>query len=360
MLNSHILITGMYRSGTTLMHHLLDGHESLRVFPVENCIFRDTLVYKQLPFSKQRSIIPLLNLIEGGKILEAVDYIMTHDKLSLPLKKKVVLRGSTGNQVIGTAYDSELFRREIEIELRQLSTESRNTLIASLSDAYLSAYYTASGQLQGNDKVIYVNKCPEAGLLIDYYIEQIPGVKVIHIIRDPRAVIASFKATLPKMLFHPFFRILPQIKLLKYSLTCANRYKNEPNVMVVRYEDLVTQPESIMRKVAEFIDVPFEKNLVQPTFLGEPWKSNSSNLDANDGESDKIFVNLDKYRKKLNKKEISLIESMCQSELEKQGYILDTPKPNLGERKNKITYIFLSLLSVKTYLFKLKQHLTRN
>jgi hypothetical protein len=115
-----------------------------------------------------------------------------------------------------------------------------------------------------------------------------------------------------------------------------------------------------MRKVAEFIDVPFEKNLVQPTFLGEPWKSNSSNLDANDGESDKIFVNLDKYRKKLNKKEISLIESMCQSELEKQGYILDTPKPNLGERKNKITYIFLSLLSVKTYLFKLKQHLTRN
>ena len=78
-------------------------------------------------------------MIEDEKILEAVDYIMTHDKLSLPLEKEVVLRGSTGNQVISTVYDSELFRREMEIELHQLSTESRNTLIADLSDAYLSA-----------------------------------------------------------------------------------------------------------------------------------------------------------------------------------------------------------------------------
>ena len=60
--------TGMYRSGTTLLHHLLDAHVELNVFPVENCVIRDTLFQHQLPHASKRSLEPLTQLITQGKI----------------------------------------------------------------------------------------------------------------------------------------------------------------------------------------------------------------------------------------------------------------------------------------------------
>ena len=57
----HIAITGMYRSGTTLLHHLLDGHPLLKVFPVENCILRDYLFADLLPHRNKRYLGHCLN-----------------------------------------------------------------------------------------------------------------------------------------------------------------------------------------------------------------------------------------------------------------------------------------------------------
>jgi len=355
-LNKHILITGMYRSGTTLINHLLDGHSDLKVFPVENCIFRDTLVYQRLPFPRQRSMIRLLDLIRQEKVNEAIDYILAHEKLALPLIQDIVLSGSTGDQKISTEFNPELFYNEIKTSITQLSTYPEDEIIKGLFDAYQSAYYTAIGHPSENEGDVFVNKCPEAGLLVDYYLNHLPDSRIIHIVRDPRAVIASFKAKLPKHLYHPFFRILPQINLLKQSLAFGRHHDNKSRVMVVRYEDLVTKPEVIMRKVADFIDIPFEQTLIEPTFLGKPWKSNSSNVDDSDNRY-KVYVNLEKYRNKLNKHEIALIESICQLEIMNLDYKLDSEVGRLNKLLNTGLYVARSLFSIGTYIFKLKQKL---
>ena len=107
-MQQQILITGMYRSGTTLLHHLLDGHHALTVFPFENCIFRDSIVAGQLPFPKQRSIQPLLDFIQAEKTDDAIAYILGHEKLKLALGKELVLKGSVGDQKIAQEFDFEV------------------------------------------------------------------------------------------------------------------------------------------------------------------------------------------------------------------------------------------------------------
>ena len=353
-MNRHVLITGMYRSGTTLIHHLLDGHPSLKVFPLENSLFRDTLGHENLPFPKKRTLVRLLELIRSEDFSRALEFILSHEKLSLPLTDRINLSGSTGNQLIKCSFNRGIFHEKMASELMHLSREPRETLIVELFEAYLRAYFAALGQSLEQESFTLVNKCPDAGYLIDYYLDLLPESRIVHVTRDPRAVIASFKAKLPRTAYHPFFRIFPQIKLLKNSLSCGHNYENNPRVLLIRYEDLVTKPDMVMSKVANFIDIPFEECLLQPTILGQPWQSNSSNLDGND-DKHRIFVNLDKYRNKLNSAELLLIESHCQREMEQLGYILDSPQKQINVLRSSTIYMLSALLNVETYLFKMKQ-----
>jgi hypothetical protein len=53
--------------------------------------------------------------------------------------------------------------------------------------------------------------------------------------------------------------------------------------MSVRYEDLVASPREIMRGVSRFLGVPWNENLVTPSFLGTPWKGSSMQGRSFDG-----------------------------------------------------------------------------
>ena len=47
-------------------------------------------------------------------------------------------------------------------------------------------------------------------------------------------------------------------------------------VFIIRFEDLISVPESVMQGVSEYLGIGFSESLIAPTFNGSPIKANSS------------------------------------------------------------------------------------
>ena len=353
----HIAITGMYRSGTTLLHHLLDGHPILKVFPVENCVLRDSMFADLLPNSKQRSLKKFFNQIKKrGLESEAVEFIMTHEKLGLPLTKEILLSGSMGDQKVAQNFDEKVFKDKLTSYFNEIyNKEKPNTEIA-LYKAYQLAYFSAIGDIAVKDDAILVNKCPEGGVMVDFLLRQTPSTKVIHIIRDPRGVVASHKAAFGKNMYQPSAKFFRQLNLIANSLRVAEKFKGNANFLCVRYEDLVERPKETMSQIAEFIDIPMSQELLQPTICGVSWKANSSNLDQNQPNYT-IGADLQKFYKKLNQCELDVIEEYLNLDMFKAGYS-DLKKVSFFRRNFlQLKYLIRAQLSLATWIFRIKRKL---
>ncbi len=340
----YIFITGAYRSGTTLLHHLLDGHPDLMVFPVENCIFRDFLYYHLFPNPRERNLNSLREGLKTKNIDKIVGVILSNDKLSLPLTKTIVLRGSTGNQEVYTDFDRSKFCSSFREILMLLSRDKGSFTIRDIFIAYNAAYFLSIGYSL-KDKKYIINKCPEKGHCITYYLNNFPGSKVIHIIRDPRACIASLKGDLSQNAFLPYSYFFHQISIANDSLKNYHEFRSYREVYCLRYEDLVSNPEKEMRAVAKFLGIPFNNFLLRPTILGYPWRSNTS-VDPERKTDTNIYIgNIQKYKQKLNGLELKCIEILCKDMMIRSGYRLDYDDLDNNVNKLRLIYLGKSLFS---------------
>lgn len=304
----YLFIGGAYRSGTTLLLHLLDSHPQLVVFPVENCIIRDLTVFTNLPNPNERSIVRLLELLQTSKFDTALEYVYDHDKLGQPLHSEIELSGSTGNQIVHTEFDSDKFRAAWLDYFLQLPDE---IIIdpALLFRIYTLCYFHACNTDLQEEIIAYIaSKCPECGYCVNDYMSHFPRAKVIHVIRDPRNTLSSHKrgAGIPIRGFYPLF--LKQLSGLKNSLQQAASHSGHRNFMVVRYEDLTTNLDQVMKGICRFLEIEFSQVLTQPTIMGVPWRSNSSNGSLRD-ETTVFQRSEDAWKQELNHWEVQLIEA---------------------------------------------------
>jgi len=348
-----LFITSAYRSGSTLLHHLLDGHPELAVFPVENCIYRDMLAYRIFPNPRKRNLNRLKILLEHQAVDDIIEYFFDHEKLSLPLASTIVLEGSTGNQSVDNAFDTEAFRVNFRNLLGEHVRGGRLMDAKIIFDAYNRAYFTAVG-LTDELKIKYrVNKCPEKGHLINFYLDTYPQSRVLHIIRDPRAVMASHKAFIPRDAVMPAGRFFAQAAIARDSLRNYGRFREHPRVHGLRYEDLVTSPEDVMRQVSNFLNIEFHDSLLQPTILGKLWGQNSSFIRKKTNTSIDSSK-LKGYLRKLNGLELYYIEKYCRKEMAECGYETDSTS-KIPLAMAAIAYQLRSLASVKGRLLRLRE-----
>ena len=141
-----------------------------------------------------------------------------------------------------------------------------------------------------------------------------------HIIRDPRAIVASrnygkyMEATGSK---YPLFFI---IQAWKRSVANYLLNRTKKNYLLIKYEELTTQPNTVLASACELLGEQFDTDMV--TFekfhdsTGKRWTGNSSF-----GETKKISTaSINKWQKVLPKEQIEIIEYYCNEEMHKLGY----------------------------------------
>jgi len=102
-----------------------------------------------------------------------------------------------------------------------------------------------------------------------------PNCRIVHITRDPRALAMSKSndpsGTAIKVAEHPRLAWLIKkmavlLTIIQYRLSARLhlQFKGLKNYRLFRYEDLLAEPEKVLRQLCEFIQVDFRKEMLEP------------------------------------------------------------------------------------------------
>ena len=171
-------------------------------------------------------------------------------------------------------------------------------------------------------------------------------VKMITVIRDPRAAIAGSLKAFENNNSTDFVNNLELIFCFLYhSIKNYNFYFKKKNYLI-KNEDFNKNLESQMRKISSWLGIDFHKSLLRKTLLGLEWKGESSYLGKNDLTSNisNAYYSISNVKKRwqgyLTKSEIKIIEILF-SDIMKIGKYVNNFDYNIYDKfKVIVDFIF--------------------
>ncbi len=158
---------------------------------------------------------------------------------------------------------------------------------------------------------------------IPAFVNMYDNARAIHIYRDPRSVMSSWKKTAYQtehQHLNTFFNWLD-------SAQCVERYSRElpaSKYLPIKYEDIMAEPEKHTRQLCEFIGVDFQAEMLQPeTWHGRlPTQFLINPKSAHEGENIRGFSTsrTKNWVKNLDDSEISVLELVCHDQMKALGY----------------------------------------
>jgi len=317
-MQSTFLITGVYRSGTTLLDKVLHHHPSLvaasQPFPILYFHVKNQFL-EQNQISKTYPIDPMYmendyRLADFNRFIE--DYQFTQTDLI------EIFRKLTHYDGMATPGFPEYCLEQGVVEA--MKTKHFSAIHQTLSEL-LSAYLQKpEAHAVGTKEII----CEE---YIPWFL--FSGRKIIHIIRDPRDIAASLSGGDGRKYMGAVRPVLYTIRMWRKSVAFALAYSGHPNYFFVRYEDLVNEPLCWFTQITNFLKVDpfsepfFSKEIYDQT--GDLWQGNSSfdNYSVISNQS------IGKYKEKLPIELNRYIDILCSPELMLFGY--EHPKIDLAD-----------------------------
>ncbi len=292
-----IFVVGNSRSGTTLMGTILGRHAS--VFRFEELHFFEELwsaTNSQASCSDEEAAILTAKLFD----IQRNGYL--------------------------TRENWEDFLEESRALVKDIS-EPRSP--AKVFSAFLDYETRLQNKSRGCDQT------PQNILYIAEILEHYPHASIIHMIRDPRAILLSqknrwrrpfFSDSVPKkeavrywLNYHP----ITMSQLWKANVRTADQFLEDKRVYTLRYEDLLTEAEKEVEKVCQFADITFS-----PDMLKVPQVNSSSERDQPEQEG----INKDRansWRKGgLSSTEMFLCQKINDSVMDTHHYEIDPVFPN--------------------------------
>jgi len=279
--NGPVFVVGSPRSGTTLVAQLLSQHSDLFVY-------NETVFYDYAAgLGRNKSITP-------AQIKSASEYLI--NRIEFTVSKEV-------SKDFGCVIQ-ENEREFIVFEFnKKLDAMSGDITLSMVFDAFMSSAAEIKGATRWGEKT------PNHVFHMDEIAADFPDARFIHVIRDPRSFLKSYKfswsvhgAKNPKSakkLYHPYVTS----RLWKSSVDAFSRSKSRiggDTCIEVRYEDVVNNTAQVMNELFEFLgeQVSHDINL--------PGGSNSS-FDKN-------------KNKDLDSWEIDVCEYVCRKGIRQYGY----------------------------------------
>ena len=311
-MSTHLLVTGMPRTGTTLVDKLLSLHPRAQVLSQP---------------------LPLLYVHVKRTFLESRAAPGARDPLALryPLNDLLGPRHyppAEFTEFLETLRLSrELCREALEemVPFDGQYTKPRHPFRvldgyrpASLHDfvhRYLRGLVSAGGlRVVGSKET----SCEE---FIPYLLRR--GARVIAVLRDPRDVLTSLNHGRGRRFGGRRKPLLFNLRQWRKSVAFALAMAPAPGFLSLRYEDLVRDPSTVAARVTDFLGLDrFEPRVFDSdlrTQSGEIWHSNSSHRPATRIQADSVG----RYRRHLSPDTDRVVQALCFAEMRALGYPLD-------------------------------------
>jgi hypothetical protein len=250
-----IFVCGLPRSGTTYLRDLLDGHPELVVVPAES----------QFYTALERSLFALRADRHSAYLgTEWLRQMINHPPYWL------LGRSRTGRSPY-VAF-ARNFAAWSAVGDRRSEARTGSWPLAALALAY--AQHLGGGHIPPGARM-WVEKSPTSERFLDRIWRDFPAAKILHVVRDPEAVLVSYKAAKQ----HDWSRSRAAAMTLRQmvpSYRIAAGTRPDGRYCLVHYEELAADPGKAMRRVVEFLGIEPLPVPLQPTIAGMPAVNNSS------------------------------------------------------------------------------------
>jgi hypothetical protein len=275
---SPIFIVGAPRSGTTLCERILDAHPDIAI--ADEIIFFDIIL-------KARTVVPELDTTERIRAFFEILPHMDH---------------------VRYWHGTEEVLNDVRARLEADENSSYQRFFLYLMEAY--ARYR--GATRCGDKT------PWNVRHLEPIVRWFPNARIIHMVRDPRAHIAS-KRRLPRTSKDVItstvkwaIDIDAAVQFARSDAATTERF------LEIRYEDLVRDPEPVVRQLCRMVDVPFFPGMLdffrssEAMFKDQPWKEGVFRpLSAS---------SIERWREELQPAQVLLIELLTAGAMRRYGY----------------------------------------
>lgn len=244
-----------------------DGMDSLPAHP-----WRVPAPLDPLPSPPNGSMIFLLSAPRSGSTLLRV-MLAGHPDLFCPPELHLLPFNTLEAQqlALGSSYLQEGLQRAV-MELMQLDADQVEILLAEWRQHHLTmpAVYDKLQQMAAPRRL--VDKSPTYSLSLETLkrAEQVfAGAKYIHLVRHPYAVMDSFVRNRMHKIFDldsadPYGLAEQVWQVSNRNITTFLQGVDPSRSQVLRYEDLVADPETAMVQLCNFLEVPFEAAVLRP------------------------------------------------------------------------------------------------
>lgn len=317
-----IFITGMFRSGTTLIGRMINAHNEISiasdgVFPFFKSL-RTSISKKTGVLMKNEFDVPLhdyyFDRLQGNlyQSIQQSDLNVNITANELHELKEHIKFWCT---------DNDQYAPKLRPFVDELKGGTFSEIFTGILEIIEKAYASGGTKVIG-PKEVWV------GEFIPALSRSFQNMKFIYIIRDPRAVFASKKNRTEK---YPWLFLARQWRKLA-TLGCI--YSNrgsafQDKILLLFFEDVITRPEETTRRICDFLKVEWNSDMVCPEKYidgrGNPWAQNTAY--GINGKNAFDTGTLGRWESVLSDTEIRLIEYLCRPEMEVLGYPL---KSNLG------------------------------
>lgn len=261
---SHVFIVGAFRTGTTLLRYALNS--SAKVAICYETRFVSGGFFRRGYRHKLAKVGDLSTDIGAQKI---VDYIYGEN---IPKFFRQIAKNVPPQEFLRALLESDRTDRALfELIMR---------------------FYADGKPIPGEKTPAHVYQVP---LLMEWF----PNAKIIHTLRDPRAIFVSQRQKMLKkenidrryrILRHSevalgiavFLQVLLNwLRVVRLHQKYQKRYPQ--NYTFVRFEDLVSNPETTLRKVCEFLEIDFTEAMLSQPVVGSsfvPRKDQKQGLDT--------------------------------------------------------------------------------
>lgn len=236
-----IMISAMYENGGNTTHRLLDGHPALAVYPFESqpgTKFVNDALTSLYPVKYRWPVIPLdtkpedayeMIIDEEAKVRSKTPHVSKFRHADYQLEDKV--------------------RKAHFVEFLKGKTLSRALIIEAFFRASFSAWknYNTSGK-----ETHFVGYSPIIGVDGDKIIEDFKGDGyVLHVVRNPFSAYGdTSKRPVPLSIAH---YMLGWVTCQYFATLLAEKYPK--NFFIVRYEDIITDPQKTLSTVLKKMGV---------------------------------------------------------------------------------------------------------